>query len=443
MNIFKKTVSLFLAFLFVFTSVLFVFAEETKKDNSAETAEAEVIEIETETNKNKYGTSSTAKITVTVTNTGDKPLFNVRAQAIFNDLLPVSKKSSTTSKSAECLQPGDSFTFSYKVIINVDEFDINIFSKLALIFKEFFKGAYHLESSDYTGKEITIKKQTDKITFGKTKAENLVEVAYSTKEKAAKKKPENKTETNAENKNSSGSVLTTTTEPTTEKQTTRPYTEPKPTESRTTEYRYTEPRTTKPRPTEHRTTEHRYTEPRTTEHRYTKPETTYPQYSTPSYEERAYSKYIEFIRANSSSIRQCDAADINGDDVFDLIIENFNGDAAAYTFNDQYGIYELYSAPMNKGYNMEVYYSVINSMVIFPSANTGGSTYTTVKFSNTNAYITDEIEYSHDSGYLNNGSSISEAEYDSIVNSYANQYYNVDGTPSQLIGTLQGIIDKL
>ncbi len=436
MNFTKKTVSILLALVFVFSSVTFAFAEDTKKADESDSTD--VIRIETETNKNKYRTSATAKITVTVTNEGDKPLFDVHAQAIFNELKPVNKKSSTTAKSVGCLQPGDSFTFSYKTILNIEEFDVNIFSRLTIIFMEFFKGAYFIESEDNTGKDTTVKKQTNSITFGKFKAENLVEVSYSTKEKKTTSKTESTTEDKfAISSDDTLATTTTTTTTTTEEhteRTTRYYDEYEPTRPQATEPRTTRPHTTEPRTTKPRTTWYEPT---------TRPTTTEPHFDNPTYEERAYSEYIEFLRENSSVIGQCDAADINGDGIYELLIEDYQGSGIVYTYNDQYGIYELHSEPRGKSVDGEMYYSVKNQLVIFPTADTGGETYTTVHFTLYDIAVTSELVYNngkYDTGCFRNGVEISRQEYDSTVNSYANQYYYVDGNPEQLIGVLEGLI---
>ncbi len=524
---FRKAVSLLLAVVFVFSSALFAFAEDKKANSSEE--KSDLIQIEVETNKSKYRTTSTAKITVTVTNNRSSPLFNVKSQAIFNELVPVNKRISTTHKSAECLQPGDSFTFSYRALLNAEEFELGLLSRLTLIFKKFFKGAYHIESADHTGKDITIEKQTDEISFGKFRAENLIEVAYSTKEPSAFREKDNPPEPDdTENKLAAGTTTTVTTTKAPSETTTAPQKKPSPTEAPEADQTPFYPVNREkmysddyilPSDSEYITSSdldkfdyyemdyvtneiyarHGYifktekfaryfeskswyrgtvsdmsevekrlsvverknldtivayekalgwresdTTKKSTENKRTttSPATTANKQNS-SYETRAYSKYISFLKENAGSIGQCDAADINGDGVFDLIIESFNGNAAVYTYNDQYGIYGLYSATKGKGSAMDVYYSVVNQLVIFPTADTGGSTYSTVKFNNTDAYITDTLKYNNgkfESGCFYNGAEITAQEHDKIVDSYKNQYYTVDGNVSQLIGTLEDLI---
>lgn len=427
----KKSISLLLALVFVFSCVTVAFANDNEKTDTAP-QDTDVITIETETHKNKYRTCSTAKITVTITNDGDLPLYDVNAQAIFDELKPVNKKHNITSKGVDCLQPGDSFVLNYKAIINIDEFDINFFSKLALMFVGFFRGTYFIDSDDNTGKDITVKKESDSVSFGKFKAENLVEVSYKTKEPEIIEPEETEDITEDPFAISSDGELITTTETTTTEITTTEITTTEKYTERTTDY-YREPETTKQRPTEPLTTAPKTTEPRTTE----------AHFDNPTYEERAYGAYIDFIRENSSKIDQCDAADVNGDGLYDLIFENYDGYTAVYTYTDQYGVYELYKISAGKGYNMEVYYSVINQLVVFPAASTGGSSHTIVKFNGMSSYIEDELVYNNgkfESGCFRNGSEITFAEHDSIINSFASKYYNVDGNATQLIHTLEDLI---
>ncbi len=523
MNYIKKTVCVLLSVIIVFSSALFAFAENTKVTENDKSSD--VVEIELKTNKTKYRTTSTAKLTVTVTNTGNAPLYNVKSQAIFNELTPVNKKNSTTQKSAECLQSGDSFSYSYRVLLNAEEFEVNIFSKLLLAFKNFFKGAYHIESADHTGQDITVLKHTDEISFGKFNAENLVEVAYSTKKPTDP--DEDGKKDNSKNETDNKLTETTTETTTAAEKTTAPPPITKTTENSSEAFypverekmysddyilptdlryitnedldkfdyyemdyvtneiyarhgyifktekfaRYFESKdwykgteTSMSEVEEKLSTIERKnldtiiayekalgwreqdTTQKATEPRHTTPlpSTTKKQSANPdSREAKTYSKYISFLKENASSIGQCDAADINGDGILDLVIENFSNDAAVYTYNDQYGIYELYRQPKGKGSNMDVYYSVKNQLVIFPAENTGGSTHTTVNFTPEETYISCQLVYNNgkfDTGCFRNGEEITYEEYTKTVSSYENQYYIVDGNVNQLIGTLEELI---
>lgn len=426
MKMFRKSVCFFLALLFVFTSIPFAFAEgksDTKSD---------AIEVIVKTNKEKYATASTAKVTVSVTNTGSKALYDVNTQILFDQLTPVKEKKNTTEKHVNCLNPGDSFDFSYRVILNSENFNLGFFNKGLLLLSGLFNKAYYIEAKDNSGSGITVNKYKTTITFGKHVAENIIELAYSAEE------PQNNNNEPAAATTSAPATVATTA-PATQSYHEDDYNNhPKPTKPR-----YTEPKTTKPRYTEPRTTQPKPTKPVYTEpHRPTEAYTTTEPYrptESLSFESKAYSAYISFLEANRSSIDKVDVADITGDGVYDLIIQNYNNSVAVYSYSEQ-GLLSLYSAGKGKGSGMDVYYSTSQNLIIATAADTGGQSYNMVEFHGMSATVTSELRRNNgkfeQACYLD-GREISLEECESIIASYPNKYYVVEGNVSQSISVLQ------
>ncbi len=428
MKLFKKSVCLLIALILMLSAVPFAFVK------GADEKITNALELEIKTNKTVYKTTSTAKITVTVRNKSTATLYDVTAQAIFNDLVPVKEKTNITTKSIDYLNPGDDFSIAYNAILNSDNFDVGFFRKGVFFFAGLFRKPYFIDSSDLSGKNVSLEKFTSEITFGKFTAENVVEVAFSTTEPYSDfTMPEEPTTTEA-------ATATTTTAPAVNVQINNIAPAPPTT-------KHNPPRTTRPQPTEPRTTrpyrEQKTTRPYTEPVRPTEPMTTTEAYrptENNSLEARAYRKYISFLEENIGSIGNCDGADIDGNGLIDLLIENYNGNVAVFTYNEQFGIYELYSAPKGKGYNMEVYYDLDSHELISPSGSTGDITYKTVKISYSGSTVTSElIRYNgkFDEGCFLDGQQITEDEYNRIVDSYPNEYYNIDGSASQLIRILE------
>lgn len=424
MKAFKKSLCFFLALIMVFSALPLAFAEGSKETKGG------ALEITVKTNKSVYKTTSTAKITVTVCNKGDSPLYNVYSQAIFDDLSPVKEKTSITSKGADYLNPEDSFSYSYKAIINKDNFDIGFFSKAVFFFSGLINKPYFVDSVDLSGKNVTLKKYPTDISFGDFTAKNVIEVAFSTTEPSSDfTMPEEPAVTEA------ATTEATTAAPAVNVQINNNLQTPPPP---TTRYnpprttRYTPPKTTRPRPTEPQTTRPKPTEPRTTEAPHTTTE-------RGSIEARAYSAYISFLEANRGSIDKVDAAYLNNDGLLELIIQNINDKVAVYGYSDSYGVFELYSQSKGKGYNMDVYYDRDAGEILSPAADTGGKTYRIVRITNTGSTVLSELRQHNgkfEEGCYRDGEEISQEEFDRIVSSYQNKFI-VEGSVSQLIPILR------
>ena len=165
----KRTSKLFcllIAVLMMFTLSVTAFAANETNDGN--------IKIEVSTNKGSYGVTDVAEITATITNISDEDINKVIAQAVFNDLAPVAKRKSQTSKSVDVLKSGDSFSFKYKVTLNEDEHKINFFEKIILWLVRLFNGGYSAgkQNFDVVAENIT------EIKFGKFAADNVIQVGY-------------------------------------------------------------------------------------------------------------------------------------------------------------------------------------------------------------------------------------------------------------------------
>ena len=173
----KKLLSVILVTAIVFTTFsigITASAENAMTENSA-TADSP-LEVIVTTNKTDYGKFDIAEFTVTVTNTSDETVENISAEAIFNDLDPVGKKSET-SKEVGSLNAGESFSFSYKATLSLDNSDVDFFSKIILWLVRIFNGGYTANENNFDNGRGNISK-VDVINFGKVSADNEVMVWY-------------------------------------------------------------------------------------------------------------------------------------------------------------------------------------------------------------------------------------------------------------------------
>lgn len=132
------------------------------------------LSITVKTDKDSYKSFSAAKITVTVTNTSNEDIQNLSAEAVFDDLTPVGRKSQTTAE-AKTLKAGESLSFSYKAILNQENFKLNIFEKILAFFVKLFNMGYKADTHDFNDGRSFVS-QSDTLTFGKNEAENIVKV---------------------------------------------------------------------------------------------------------------------------------------------------------------------------------------------------------------------------------------------------------------------------
>lgn len=431
MKTFRKSLCIFLTVILFFSLSAPVFAENSEQTNK--TVSSIYLGVSC---SGEVKTFATQSVDVEFSNETKNPIYNVTVQAFFDEVTPVKKKESITSQSIDCLEPGEKIEFRYYIILNPSAHDVGFFNKIAFFFVKLFKGAYTAESIETNENNLITKETSAETSFGKFTATNTVIATYS-EASSKNENPDNNTTKEAVTETTTIKMETTvepavtlpapiehtTSATTTTATTTEAYTAHTTREASTTRYTTTYPRTT----TSHYTT--------TESSNHTNPD---------SKEAIAYTNYIDFVRSNSSSISKCDAADINDDGIFDLIVADYNGKAAVLTYNYQYGIYELYSKQMGKGNNMPVYYSTLNQVVVFPSASTGGAEHITVYFDGYNTEVTDELisnnKKTENEGCFLNGEKISEQEYNSIVDGFPNRYMVVEGTPNQLISVLQEYI---
>lgn len=185
MNKFKKLMCLFLSVLMILSMGIPAFAIDKATDSTstnetqktAVNAEKNPLEITIATDKAEYKVTNVAKITATVTNTGKEDIKNVSAEAVFNDLAPVSKKTSETKKEVETLKSGESISFTYKATLNPNEHKLNLFQKIFLWFVRLFNGGYTPSDNGFdNGRDCT--EQTYNLIFGKFATENVIRVWY-------------------------------------------------------------------------------------------------------------------------------------------------------------------------------------------------------------------------------------------------------------------------
>ncbi|MBR5497033.1 MAG: leucine-rich repeat protein [Clostridia bacterium] len=145
---------------------------------SAQTDDTEPLTVEVTTDKSSYNTYDIAKITVKVTNASDETVNSIVAQAGFDTLAPAGRDS-VTYKEVENLQPGESFSFSYKATLNAKKFGLmNFFEKIILWFVRLFNGGYTATEHNLPENLQYISQTTDIRFGGKYPAQNVVVVGY-------------------------------------------------------------------------------------------------------------------------------------------------------------------------------------------------------------------------------------------------------------------------
>lgn len=183
----KKIMCLFLSVLMILSMCTPAFAIDKTKTNITSTNETQKtatttetnspLKIEISTNKEKYSVLEVAKITAKVTNISNEDIKNVSAEAVFNDLSPVSRNKSETKKEVEALKAGESISFTYKATLNASEHKLNFIQKILLWFVRFFNGGFTAKDNGFdNGRDVA--EQTNTISFGKFNAVNTVKVWY-------------------------------------------------------------------------------------------------------------------------------------------------------------------------------------------------------------------------------------------------------------------------
>ncbi|MBE6715617.1 MAG: hypothetical protein E7573_01705 [Ruminococcaceae bacterium] len=173
----KKIICLLLSVIMVLSLNVPVFANDNIKDisrNISNVSNDELFEITVSTDKSSYKTTNIATINVTVKNVSDESLENVKAQVVFDDLQPVSRKNSTTSKEVSVLQTGECFEFSYKATLNINKHKLNIFQKIFLWFVRLFNGGYTATNNSID----VVEENVTEIKFGNFSANNIIQVGY-------------------------------------------------------------------------------------------------------------------------------------------------------------------------------------------------------------------------------------------------------------------------
>ena len=161
----KKLLYWIVAVLMVFTLSITAFATNETSDGN--------IKIEVVTDKGSYGATEVAEITATITNVSGEDINNVTALVVFDDLAPVGKRTSETSKNADVIKVGESISFKYKATLNAKEHKLNIIQKIILWFVRLFNGGYNVNNSiDVITECVT------EIDFGKFIAKNVIQVHY-------------------------------------------------------------------------------------------------------------------------------------------------------------------------------------------------------------------------------------------------------------------------
>ena len=159
----KKLLSVILVATMVFAtfSIGITASAESTTAETGTTADSP-LEVVVTTNESDYGKFDVAEITVTVTNTSDETVENISAEAIFNDLAPCKKDSSETSKEVESLNAGESFSFSYKATLNMNNSNLSFFERFILWFVRLFNGGFTDEinifndNSEYNENELML-----------------------------------------------------------------------------------------------------------------------------------------------------------------------------------------------------------------------------------------------------------------------------------------------
>ena len=177
MKRFKKLLSLFLT-IAILLSTCSIGITVSATDTGTNITEETPLKIEVEADTKSPSLYSVVGFTVKITNTGDEELKNVTAQTVFDDLSPVSKRKSETNKEVETLKSGESFSYTYKATLNIDNSDLNFFNKIILWFVRLFNSGYTVENASIDDGRIVVKNITE-FSFGKVVAENVVDVGYN------------------------------------------------------------------------------------------------------------------------------------------------------------------------------------------------------------------------------------------------------------------------
>ena len=164
----RKVLCSIIAVFLLFAVAVSAFAATGAEQKSS------ALSITVETDKDSYKSFGAANITVTVTNTSNEDIQNVSAEAVFDDLTPVGRNSKTTAEAAT-LKAGESLSFSYKAMLNQENFKLNIFEKILAFFVKLFNMGYKAETHDFNDGRSFIR-QNDILTFGKNEAQNVVKV---------------------------------------------------------------------------------------------------------------------------------------------------------------------------------------------------------------------------------------------------------------------------
>ena len=133
------------------------------------------LRIDITTDKTSYGTFGVADVTVTITNTSNETIENINAQATL-DRLTRTKGSTEASKSS--LSSGESFSYSYKVMLgngNNLNFLQRIWLNILRIFRSIFAGKDSTTNID-TGRDFV--QEAKSIKFGKVSGTNTVKVWF-------------------------------------------------------------------------------------------------------------------------------------------------------------------------------------------------------------------------------------------------------------------------
>lgn len=164
--------------------------------------------------------------------------------------------------------------------------------------------------------------------------------------------------------------------------------------------------------------------------------------------ERTYAEaFVEFIdnyRDSNGANAHYEVADVNGDSQPELIAENWDGEAAVFTYNsflDQ--VVLSVKESMGKGTEMEMYYNPSECYVFLPSANTGGESYKKVTTNDVVPMVIENLERENgkntDDGasrYYIDGNEVSVEEYESEKIDIISSCYCVDLTADEAIAKL-------
>lgn len=176
MKRFKKFISLFLTMVMLL-SICSIGITVSATDTGTNTTEETPLKIEIETDTKNPSVYSVVGFTVKITNTGDEDLTNVTAQTVFDDLSPVNNRKSETTKEVETLKAGESFSYSYRATLNMNNPDLHFFNRFILWFVRLFSGGYTVENTNIDDGRTVVENITE-FSFGGVVAKNNVNVLY-------------------------------------------------------------------------------------------------------------------------------------------------------------------------------------------------------------------------------------------------------------------------